>query len=51
MHIQGGFFMKDIMLLTGAGQIGLAMARRMGSGKTIVPTANTILPEGKFPAE
>lgn len=40
MHIQGGFFMKDIMLLTGAGQIGLAMARRMGSGKTIVVADN-----------
>ena len=25
--------MKDVMILTGAGQIGLAIARRMGSGK------------------
>lgn len=28
--------MKDVMVLTGAGQIGLAIARRMGSGKKIV---------------
>lgn len=28
--------MKDVLILTGAGQIGLAIARRMGSGKKIV---------------
>lgn len=28
--------MKDVMILTGAGQIGMAIARRMGAGKTIV---------------
>ena len=28
--------MKDVMILTGAGQIGLAIARRMGAGKKIV---------------
>ena len=28
--------MKDVMILTGAGQIGMAIARRMGSGKKIV---------------
>lgn len=28
--------MKDVMLLTGAGQIGMAIARRLGHGKTIV---------------
>ena len=28
--------MKDVLLLTGAGQIGLAIARRMGSGKQII---------------
>ena len=28
--------MKDVMVLTGAGQIGLAIPRRMGSGKKIV---------------
>ncbi len=28
--------MKDVMILTGAGQIGLAIARRMGSGKKII---------------
>lgn len=28
--------MKDVMLLTGAGQIGMAIARRMGYGKKIV---------------
>ncbi len=28
--------MKDVLLLTGAGQIGLAIARRMGYGKQIV---------------
>lgn len=28
--------MKDVMILTGAGQIGMAIARRMGCGKKIV---------------
>ena len=28
--------MKDVMLLTGAGQIGMAIARRMGYGMKIV---------------
>ena len=28
--------MKEVMLVTGAGQIGMAIARRMGSGKKIV---------------
>ncbi len=28
--------MKDVMLLTGAGQIGMAIARRMGYGKKII---------------
>ncbi len=28
--------MKDVMILTGAGQIGLAISRRMGSGKKII---------------
>lgn len=28
--------MRDVMILTGAGQIGMAIARRMGHGKTIV---------------
>ena len=28
--------MKDVMILIGAGQIGMAIARRMGQGKKIV---------------
>ena len=28
--------MKEVMLLTGAGQIGMAIARRMGYGMKIV---------------
>lgn len=28
--------MKDVLLLTGAGQIGMAIARRIGHGKKIV---------------
>ena len=28
--------MSDVLLLTGAGQIGLAITRRVGAGKTIV---------------
>ena len=28
--------MKDVMLLTGAGQIGMAIARRIGYGMKIV---------------
>ncbi len=31
-----GDIMKDIVLLTGAGQIGLAIVRRIGSGKRII---------------
>ena len=31
-----GFLMKDVMLLVGAGQIGMAIARRMGYNKKIV---------------
>ena len=27
---------RDVMILTGAGQIGMAIARRMGYGKKIV---------------
>ena len=27
---------KDVMILTGAGQIGMAIARRMGYGKKIL---------------
>ena len=27
---------KDVMILTGAGQIGMAIARRMGYGKQII---------------
>ena len=27
---------KDVMILTGAGQIGMAVARRMGYGKKII---------------
>lgn len=40
--------MKEVMILTGAGQIGMAIARRMGSGKKIIigdknmDNANTI---------
>ena len=30
------FEMKDVMILTGAGQIGMAIARRMGHGMKIV---------------
>lgn len=28
--------MKDVMILTGAGQIGMAIARRIGTGMKIV---------------
>lgn len=28
--------MKDVMILTGAGQIGMAIARRMGYGMKII---------------
>ena len=28
--------MKDVVILTGAGQIGMAIARRVGDGKKIV---------------
>ena len=27
---------KDVLMLTGAGQIGMAIARRMGAGKKII---------------
>ena len=30
------FMKKEVMILTGAGQIGMAIARRMGYGKKIV---------------
>lgn len=30
------FIMKDVMLLVGAGQIGMAIARRVGYGKKII---------------
>ena len=42
------FHMKDVMILTGAGQIGMAIARRMGYGKKIfvgdkkIENANTV---------
>ncbi len=51
--------MKDIMLLTGAGQIGMAIARRMGSDKKIIvsdkslanaTTITTILTNAGFDA-
>lgn len=29
-------FMNDVVLLTGAGQIGMAIARRIGHGKKII---------------
>lgn len=41
--------MKDVMILTGAGQIGMAIARRLGYGKKIIvgdkkiENANTIV--------
>lgn len=34
--------MKDVMLLVGAGQIGMAIARRVGYGKTIIVGDNRI---------
>ena len=34
--------MQDVILLTGAGQIGLAIARRMGHGKKIVVSDKNI---------
>ena len=51
--------MKDVLILTGAGQIGMAIARRMGYGKKIVVgdrkkenalTIRTILNEAGFDA-
>ena len=51
--------MQDVILLTGAGQIGLAIARRMGHGKKIVvsdkninnaPTVTKIMTEAGFDA-
>lgn len=33
---EGEYLMKDVMLLAGAGQIGMAIARRMGTGKKII---------------
>jgi NAD(P)-dependent dehydrogenase (short-subunit alcohol dehydrogenase family) len=35
-------YMQDVILLTGAGQIGLAIARRMGHGKKIVVSDKNI---------
>lgn len=35
--------MKDVMILTGAGQIGMAIARRMGYGMKIVIGDNLLL--------
>lgn len=52
--------MQDVILLTGAGQIGLAIARRMGHGKKIVvsdkninnaQTVTKIMTEAGFDAE
>lgn len=34
--------MKDVMLLVGAGQIGMAIARRVGYGKTIIVSDKNI---------
>ena len=42
--------MKNVMLVTGAGQIGLAIARRMGAGMKIV-IATRRLESGKRVAE
>jgi len=36
IYKEGVINMKDVMILTGAGQIGMAIARRMGFGKKIV---------------
>lgn len=52
--------MKDVMILTGAGQIGMAIARRMGYGKKIIvgdkskengETITKILTDAGFDAE
>lgn len=34
--IRGGYKMKNVMLWAGAGQIGMAIARRMGASMKIV---------------
>ncbi len=31
-HLKGDINMKDVMIVTGAGQIGMAIARRVGYG-------------------
>ena len=36
LEYEEDFQMKDVMILTGAGQIGMAIARRMGYGRKIV---------------
>nr|WP_176256092.1 SDR family oxidoreductase [Enterocloster alcoholdehydrogenati] len=36
LNRRGVIFVKDVMILVGAGQIGMAIARRMGYGKKIV---------------
>ena len=52
--------MKEVMILTGAGQIGMAIARRMGYGRKIVigdkslknaETISKIMNEAGFDAE
>ena len=52
--------MKEVMILTGAGQIGMAIARRMGYGKKIIvgdqnlehaQTISKILNDGRYDAE
>ena len=52
--------MKDVVLLTGAGQIGMAIARRIGYGKKIIigdksignaQTVSKILTEAGFDTE
>ena len=40
--------MKDIMIVTGAGQISLAIARRMGAGKKIIVGDKSIANAGRF---
>ena len=36
MNKMNNYMAKDVMILTGAGQIGMAIARRMGHGMKIV---------------
>ena len=40
---------KDVMILTGAGQIGMAIARRMGYGKKIFIGDKKCRMPGPFP--